>query len=279
MSACRTPHGGRPEAHPRRETVDALRYVVDTGCEWSALPSDYPPFKTVFGFFSRFPALLAARAAAVHFTHRPMQSDLALNPRRSYHRSRSKGGPDGPDRTHRRRRSRAPGTDSSPPHPRPAARRPATARTSGHTPSGPLTDSYSLRTEVEDLGVVLDAFDSTRALFGWSYGGCLASLERTAVRRTRCAQRGAALGCAGATGRSCRPDHRPVQPRNSSLWNVVRHRAAARRRSCRSPRTRRPGPSGPPSGAGRAWPPTQQPRRQLMGTHANPPLSIEWCAS
>ncbi|MEU6657725.1 alpha/beta hydrolase [Streptomyces sp. NPDC046821] len=46
----------------------------------------------------------------------------------------------------------------------------------GRTPSGPLTDSYSLRTEVEDLCVVLDEFDGTRALFGWSYGGLIALL-------------------------------------------------------------------------------------------------------
>ncbi|GAA3147908.1 alpha/beta fold hydrolase [Streptomyces echinatus] len=46
----------------------------------------------------------------------------------------------------------------------------------GRAPSGPLTNSYSLRTEVEDLGVVLDEFDSARALFGWSYGGMIALL-------------------------------------------------------------------------------------------------------
>lgn len=56
VPTCRTPRGGRPEAHPRREIVDALRYVVDTGCKWSALPGDYPPFKTVFGFFTRWSA-------------------------------------------------------------------------------------------------------------------------------------------------------------------------------------------------------------------------------
>ncbi|MGW6360130.1 IS5 family transposase [Streptomyces sp. NPDC055092] len=31
-------------------------YLVDRGCKWSALPQDYPPFKTVFGFFSRWSA-------------------------------------------------------------------------------------------------------------------------------------------------------------------------------------------------------------------------------
>ncbi|MEU5460799.1 alpha/beta fold hydrolase [Streptomyces althioticus] len=46
----------------------------------------------------------------------------------------------------------------------------------GRTPSGPLTDTYSLRTEVEDLYAVLDAFDGTRAVFGWSYGGLIALL-------------------------------------------------------------------------------------------------------
>ncbi|MGW2594007.1 alpha/beta fold hydrolase [Streptomyces sp. NPDC001515] len=46
----------------------------------------------------------------------------------------------------------------------------------GRAPSGPLTRSYSLRTEVEDLCVVLDAFGGTRALFGWSYGGLITLL-------------------------------------------------------------------------------------------------------
>ncbi|MFI5728753.1 alpha/beta fold hydrolase [Kribbella sp. NPDC051587] len=46
----------------------------------------------------------------------------------------------------------------------------------GRTPSGPLTNAYSLRTEVEDLGIVLDEFDNATALFGWSYGGLITLL-------------------------------------------------------------------------------------------------------
>ncbi|WP_329127354.1 alpha/beta hydrolase [Streptomyces caniferus] len=46
----------------------------------------------------------------------------------------------------------------------------------GRTPSGPLTGAYSLRTEVEDLGLILDECASTQALFGWSYGGLIALL-------------------------------------------------------------------------------------------------------
>jgi len=45
----------------------------------------------------------------------------------------------------------------------------------GRQPSGPLGAGYTLRTEVEDLGVVLDTFDAG-AVLGWSYGGLIALL-------------------------------------------------------------------------------------------------------
>ncbi|UOB08321.1 IS5 family transposase [Streptomyces sp. HP-A2021] len=54
--ACQLSTGGRPEKWPRRAIVDAIRYVVDTGCRWRALPADFPPFQTVFGCFSRWRA-------------------------------------------------------------------------------------------------------------------------------------------------------------------------------------------------------------------------------
>ncbi|NEA68551.1 IS5 family transposase [Streptomyces sp. SID12488] len=54
--ACQLASGGHPEKWPRREIVDAIRYVVDTGCKWWVLPADFPPFQTVFGFFSRWRA-------------------------------------------------------------------------------------------------------------------------------------------------------------------------------------------------------------------------------
>jgi transposase len=54
VPACQTSTGGRPEAHPRRAVWDAIRYVNDSGCKWRALPQDFPPFQTVFGFFSRW---------------------------------------------------------------------------------------------------------------------------------------------------------------------------------------------------------------------------------
>ena len=43
--------GGRPRAHPLREVIDALRYVLRGGIAWRALPHDYPPWQTVYHFF------------------------------------------------------------------------------------------------------------------------------------------------------------------------------------------------------------------------------------
>jgi transposase len=44
--------GGRPEAWCRRQVVDAILYVVDNGIKWRALPADFPPYPTVFGYFT-----------------------------------------------------------------------------------------------------------------------------------------------------------------------------------------------------------------------------------
>ncbi len=43
--------GGRPPAHPRRELVDALLYVLRNGVIWRALPHEYPPWQTVYHYF------------------------------------------------------------------------------------------------------------------------------------------------------------------------------------------------------------------------------------
>lgn len=46
--------GGRPEKHPRRVIVDAILYVVRTGCSWRQLPKDFPPWETVYWYFKRW---------------------------------------------------------------------------------------------------------------------------------------------------------------------------------------------------------------------------------
>lgn len=44
--------GGRPAEHSRRRIVDAILYVVRTGCSWRQLPLDFPPWQTVFWYFA-----------------------------------------------------------------------------------------------------------------------------------------------------------------------------------------------------------------------------------
>jgi transposase len=46
--------GGRPEKHPRRAIVDAILYVVRSGCSWRQLPADFPPWQTVYWYFVRW---------------------------------------------------------------------------------------------------------------------------------------------------------------------------------------------------------------------------------
>jgi transposase len=51
-----TGSGGRPEAHCRREIVDAIFYLVDNGIKWRALPADFPPWSTVYNYFAAWEA-------------------------------------------------------------------------------------------------------------------------------------------------------------------------------------------------------------------------------
>jgi len=43
--------GGRPAQYPRREIVNAIFYVLRTGCSWRLLPHDLPPWRIVFYYF------------------------------------------------------------------------------------------------------------------------------------------------------------------------------------------------------------------------------------
>jgi putative transposase len=43
--------GGRPRAVDLREIVNALLYVLRTGCPWRSLPHDLPPWSTVWTYF------------------------------------------------------------------------------------------------------------------------------------------------------------------------------------------------------------------------------------
>ena len=42
--------GGRPRKVDVREVLNAIFYVLSTGCQWHALPSDLPPRSTVWDY-------------------------------------------------------------------------------------------------------------------------------------------------------------------------------------------------------------------------------------
>ena len=39
--------------HAKREMVNAVLYLVKTGCQWNMLPNDFPPYEAVRSFFRR----------------------------------------------------------------------------------------------------------------------------------------------------------------------------------------------------------------------------------
>ncbi len=42
---------GRPKIHATRNILDAVFYVLRSGCAWRLLPHDFPPWKTVYHYF------------------------------------------------------------------------------------------------------------------------------------------------------------------------------------------------------------------------------------
>ena len=81
------PGGGRPRTTDLRELLNAILYVLRTGCAWDLLPPDFPPPGTVYGYFSQWrrDGTMArihdawrpqARAAAEHEDPEPSAASL-----------------------------------------------------------------------------------------------------------------------------------------------------------------------------------------------------------
>jgi transposase len=43
--------GGRPRKNELRRVVEAMLYVVKTGCQWRQMPANFPPWQTVYQQF------------------------------------------------------------------------------------------------------------------------------------------------------------------------------------------------------------------------------------
>src|SRR5215212_1958995 len=89
---------GPKEKHPRREIVNAIFYLVRTGCAWRHLPSDFPPWQTVYGWFARWSD--DGTVARVHDRLRnAVRDEAGRDPMAS---AGDRGRPVGPGRGHRR---------------------------------------------------------------------------------------------------------------------------------------------------------------------------------
>ena len=48
--------GGRPRKYDNRSLVNAILYVLVSGCQWRMLPRDFPPWESVYGYYRRWSA-------------------------------------------------------------------------------------------------------------------------------------------------------------------------------------------------------------------------------
>jgi putative transposase len=46
--------GGRPADHERREIINAIAYILRSGCAWRLMPHDLPPWTTVYDYFRQW---------------------------------------------------------------------------------------------------------------------------------------------------------------------------------------------------------------------------------
>ncbi|QQR53351.1 transposase [bacterium] len=44
---------GNRKKYSKRELVNAVFYIIKTGCQWRMLPKDFPPYSTVHSFYRR----------------------------------------------------------------------------------------------------------------------------------------------------------------------------------------------------------------------------------
>ncbi len=48
------PHEGRPPKYPHRQVLDAILYLLSSGCSWRQLPKEYGHWHTIYTRFKRW---------------------------------------------------------------------------------------------------------------------------------------------------------------------------------------------------------------------------------
>jgi putative transposase len=63
--------GGRPRTTDMREVVNAIFYILRSGCQWRMLPQEFPPYQTVDHYFRTW-----RRAGVWEWMHDTLRGDL-----------------------------------------------------------------------------------------------------------------------------------------------------------------------------------------------------------
>jgi transposase len=83
---------GRPKIHPPREILNAIFYVLKSGCPWRLLPREFPPWRSVYHWFrawridgtvERLNALSCGRLYGRDSAGTPSPVQASWTPRRS----------------------------------------------------------------------------------------------------------------------------------------------------------------------------------------------------
>lgn len=69
---------GRPRRTDLRAVVDAILYLLRTGCQWRMLPADFPPWGTVWWYFRQWRGSVWVRAH--HALFRAARAAKGQNP-------------------------------------------------------------------------------------------------------------------------------------------------------------------------------------------------------
>ena len=72
-----TSKAGRPPEYSLREVINAILYLVHTGCQWRQLPHDFPPWRSVYYYFRKYDQLWST----IHRTiHASLRADMGKDP-------------------------------------------------------------------------------------------------------------------------------------------------------------------------------------------------------
>ena len=72
---------GRPREVDFRQIVNAILYLIFTGCQWRFIPNDCPKWRTVYGYFQQW-----QEDGTWYRIHETLRSELRLKKGKHKHR-------------------------------------------------------------------------------------------------------------------------------------------------------------------------------------------------